>query len=252
MINGPLAPFGMRELNRQRTQTPEGRIMAGGYQPFSDRTEASRRLAAELVKRNYDAPLVFALPRGGVPVAVEVARALDAPLDLILVRKIGAPGNPEVALAAIVEGDPPERVVNEEVFNRSGADPAYLERETERQVAELQRRRERYLGDRGRSDAHGKTAIVVDDGIATGATMKAALIALRRWGAARVVVAIPVAPVSEIPVLREIADEVICLFADPQFRGVGGAYADFHQLTDEETVGYLRNACNLPRVGGPV
>ena len=210
--------------------------------PFSNRDDAGRRLAQELVSRGFDAPVVFALPRGGVPVAAEVAEALGAPLDLILVRKIGAPRNPEVALAAIVEGDPPERVVNEEVMLRSGADVAYLERETERQTAEMKRRRERYIGNRARVDARGRTAIVVDDGLATGATMKAALIALRRWGAARVVVAVPVAPASEIPALHEFADEVVCLFADPQFRGVGGAYADFQQLTDEETIGYLRRA----------
>jgi erythromycin esterase-like protein/predicted phosphoribosyltransferase/predicted alpha/beta-hydrolase family hydrolase len=228
--------------------------MADGRLPFADRGDAGRRLAAELVKRSFDAPLVFALPRGGVPVAAEVAEALGAPLDLILVRKIGAPRNPEVALAAIVEGDPPERVVNEEVMLRSGADQAYLERETERQAAEMQRRRERYLGQRRRIDAKGKTAIVVDDGLATGATMKAALVALRRWGAARLVVAVPVAPASEIPALREVADDVVCLVADPYFRGVGGAYADFHQLTDEETIGYLRRAWTLAgdTVAGPV
>ena len=216
--------------------------MAEGRLQFSSRDDAGRRLATELVKRNFDEPVVFALPRGGVPVAAEIAEALGAPLDLIMVRKIGAPRHPEVALAAIVEGDPPERVLNEEVMRRSGADQAYLEQETARQVAEMQRRRERYLGNRRRVDVKGKTAIVVDDGLATGATMKAALIALRRWGAARIVVAVPVAPASELPSLRELADEVFCIFADPQFRGVGGAYADFHQLTDEETIGYLRRA----------
>lgn len=216
--------------------------MKQGHLPFANRDDAGRRLAAELVKRSFDAPLVFALPRGGVPVAAEVAEALGTPLDLIFVRKIGAPRNPEVALAAIVEGDPPERIVNEEVMLRSGADQDYLEQETKRQIAEMQRRRRRYLGDRERGDPRGRTAIVVDDGLATGATMKAALTALRRWGASRVVVAVPVAPVSEIPALQEIADEVICLVADPYFRGVGGAYADFHQLSDEETIGYLRRS----------
>ena len=214
---------------------------------FSNREDAGRQIAAELLKQSYEDPVVFALPRGGVPVAAEVAEALGAPLDLILVRKIGAPRNPEVALAAIVEGDPPERVLNEEVMRLSGADEAYLERETERQSAEMQRRRERYLGTRDRTDITGKTAIVVDDGLATGATMKAALIALKRWGAARVIVAVPVAPASEIPALRELAHEVICLVADPHFRGVGGAYADFHQLSDEETVGYLRRAWTVTR-----
>ncbi|MDJ0640390.1 MAG: erythromycin esterase family protein [Paracoccaceae bacterium] len=217
---------------------------------FSNRGDAGRRLATELLKHSFDAPVVYALPRGGVPVGAEIAEALGAPLDLILVRKVGAPGNPEVALAAIVEGDPPERVVNDEVMRISGADEAYLARETERQTAEMSRRRERYLGKRGRTDAKGRTAIVVDDGLATGATMKAALIALRRWGAARVVVAVPVAPASEIPVLRELADEVICLVADPWFRGVGGAYADFHQLSDEETVGYLRRAWTVAETAG--
>lgn len=216
--------------------------MAEQRLPFASREDAGRRLAAELLERRIDAPVVFALPRGGVPVAAEIAEALGAPLDLILVRKIGAPRDPEVALAAIVEGDPPERVVNEEVMRRSGADQGYLEREIARETAEMQRRRERYLGHRHRADARGRTAIVVDDGLATGATMKAALIALRRRGAARIVVAVPVAPASAIPALREIADEVVCLVADPQFRGVGGAYADFHQLTDEETIGYLRRA----------
>lgn len=209
---------------------------------FSDREDAGRRLAAELLKQTYDAPVVFALPRGGLPVAAGIAEALGAPLELILVRKIGAPRNPELALAAIVEGDPPERVLNEGVMRLSGADETYLERETERQTAEMSRRRERYLGKRRRIDARGKSAIVVDDGVATGATMKAALTALRRQGAKRLVVAVPVAPASEVPVLRELADEVICLVADPYFRGVGGAYADFHQLSDDETVSYLRRA----------
>lgn len=216
--------------------------MEEGRFPFADRNEAGRRLAAEVLKRAFNAPAVFALPRGGVPVGAEVAKALGVPLDLVLVRKIGAPHNPELALAAIVEGDPPERVVNEEVMQLSGADETYLEREIERQTAELRRRRELYLGGRGRSDVRGKTAIVVDDGVATGATMKAALSALRRWGAARLAVALPVAPAGEIPALQAIADEVICLFPDPHFHGVGGAYADFHQLSDEETIGYLRRA----------
>jgi putative phosphoribosyl transferase len=224
--------------------------MAEGRFPFENRDDAGRRLASELIKRSFDAPVVFALPRGGVPVAAEIAEALGAPLDLILVRKIGAPRHPEVALAALVEGDPPERVVNEEVMRRSGADQTYLDQETERQAAEMQRRRERYLGNRRRLDAKDKTAIVVDDGLATGATMKAALIALRRWAAARVIVAVPVAPASEIPALQELADEVICLVADPQFRGVGGAYADFHQLTDEETIGYLRRAWTVAETVG--
>lgn len=216
--------------------------MATSPFPFQDRTDAGRRLAVELAKRSIDNPVVYALPRGGVPVAVEVAEALGAPLDLIIARKIGAPFNPEVALAAVVEGEPPETVINEDVMRRSGADEAYLERERAREIEEMKRRRARYVGDRPRISPKGKTAIVIDDGLATGATMKAALVALRRQGAAKVIVAVPVAPASEIPALQEVADEVVCLFADPHFRGVGAAYADFHQLTDEETIGYLRRA----------
>ncbi len=167
--------------------------------PFASREDAGRRRAAELPEPRIDAPVVFALSRGGVPVAAGIAEALGAPRDS------------EVARAAIVEGDPPERVVNEEVMRRSGADQGHLHRETARETAEMQRRRDRCLGH-------------------------------RRRGAARIVVAVPVAPASGIPALREIADEVVCLVADPEFRGVGGASAHFHQLTDEETTGYLRRA----------
>lgn len=210
--------------------------------PFADRTDAGRRIAAALAKRTIENPAVYALPRGGVPVAVEVAETLGAPLDLVLVRKIGAPGHPEVALAAVVEGEPPQMVINEEVKHRSGATETYLTGERDQQIQEMLRRRVRYLGARSRVDPAGHTAIVVDDGLATGATMKAAITALRRQGAKRVIAAVPVAPASEIPALEAIADEVVCLAAPPHFRGVGGAYRDFHQLSDEETIGHLRRA----------
>ncbi|GEM_PF-9658 len=212
---------------------------------FTDRQDAGRKLAAELVQKSYESPVVYALPRGGVPVAAEVAESLGAPLDLVLVRKIGAPGNPEVALAAIVEGEPPQMVINEEVMRRSGADEAYLTRTRDRELAEMHRRRARYLGDRPRIAPAGHTAIIVDDGLATGATMKAAIAALRRQGAQKVVAAIPIAPESEVDALAAIADEVICLLPARAFRGVGGAYQDFHQLSDEETIGYLRRAWSV-------
>lgn len=216
--------------------------MTESFHVFADRQDAGRRLAARLAEKGYDDPVVYALPRGGVPVAAEVAKALGAPLDLILVRKIGAPANPEVALAAIVEGDPPQMVVNEDVLRRSGASADYLERTRARELAEMQRRRARYLGDRARLSPAGRTAIVVDDGLATGATMKAAITALRRLGARRVVAAVPVAPSSALPELSGLADDVVCLVADPAFRGVGAAYRDFHQLSDEETIGCLRRS----------
>ena len=195
--------------------------------------------------------MVYALPRGGVPVAAEVARALGAPLDLILVRKIGAPGAPEVALGAIVDGANPQTVINEDVRRRSGADDAWLERARARELAELERRRAEYLGDRPQVDPSGRTAVIVDDGLATGATMKAALIAIRRLGAAKVVVAIPVAPAEALADIEGEADLVVCLRSESRFRGVGGFYDDFHQLTDEETVGLLREAWSEAVHGAP-
>ncbi len=189
-----------------------------------------------------DRPVVYALPRGGVPVALEIARALHAPLDLVLVRKIGAPGAPEVALGAVVEGEQPQTVINEDVGRISGATDIFLERARERELLELERRRTRYLGDRPRLDPAGRTAIVVDDGLATGATAQAALIAIKRRGAARIVLAIPAAPEEALAALRQHADLVVCLHPVRRFNGVGAFYSDFHQLTDEETVGLLRQA----------
>jgi len=189
-----------------------------------------------------DRPVVYALPRGGVPVAVEIARALRAPLDLVLVRKIGAPGAPEVALGAVVEGENPQTVINEEVRRASGAEDAFLERARQRELVELERRRAHYLGDRPRMDPAGCTAIIVDDGLATGATAKAALIAIKRQGAARTVLAVPAAPEQTLADMREHADLIVCLHAAKRFQGVGAFYSDFHQLTDEETVGLLRQS----------
>ncbi len=209
---------------------------------FADRSDAGRQLAARLLPLVLHKPVVYALPRGGVPVALEIARLLRAPLDLILVRKIGAPGAPELALGAIVDGANPQTVINEEVRRRSGADDIFLERARERELVELERRRVRYLGNRKQVNAAGHTAIIVDDGLATGATMKAAIIAMKRQGADKVCVAIPVAPVEALAPIEEQADLVICLHPAENFHGVGAFYDDFHQLTDEETVGLLRQS----------
>lgn len=214
--------------------------MGDSFLTFMDRDDAGRQLADQLEPMAFIRPVVYALPRGGVPVAVEVARRLNAPLDLVLVRKIGAPANPEVALAAVVEGTPPQTVINEDVKRLSGADDAFLERARAEKLAELEQRRLRYMGDRPRIDPSGRTAIVVDDGLATGATMKAALIALKRQGAQEIVVALPVAPVQALAEIAELADNVVCLNPARHFRGVGGFFRDFHQLTDEETIGLLR------------
>lgn len=209
---------------------------------FKDRTDAGRQLGERVASMGLDKPYIFALPRGGVPVAVEVANRLGAPLDLILVRKIGAPGNPEVALGAIVENSHRQVVINESILRLSGADDAYLARAQAEQTVELERRKKKYLGNRRRLDPSGQTAVVVDDGLATGATMKAALIALRRNGAARIVVALPVAPQSAITDLADYADNIVCLNPAIEFFGVGGFYRDFHQLSDEETIALINQS----------
>jgi predicted phosphoribosyltransferase len=209
---------------------------------FSDRTDAGRRLAARLTELQLDSPLVYALPRGGVPVAVEVARALHAPLDLLIVRKIGAPGYPEVAMGAVVDGDHPQLILNDDVFAATGRDTEGLERARLAELAEIERRRNRYLGDRAPLDPAGRTVVIVDDGLATGATAKAALAGLRRMKAGRMVVAVPVAPAETLRELRTLADDLIVLETPLEFWAIGQFYRDFHQLTDAETVRLLEQA----------
>ena len=206
---------------------------------FLDRADAGRKLAARLLALGLEHPVIYALPRGGVPVGLEVAKALKAPLDLILVRKIGAPGRPELALAAVVDGDSPQLVVNEEVATATGAGAGFLKTALRRELQEIERRRTLYLAGRQHVSPANRTAIVVDDGAATGATAKAALQALRRQGAARVVLAVPVAPLETLETMRAEADNVVCLETPQPFYGVGAFYDDFHQLTDEETVALL-------------
>jgi putative phosphoribosyl transferase len=185
---------------------------------------------------------VLALPRGGVPVALEVAQALKAPLDLVLVRKIGAPMQPELAVAAVVDGATPHLAVNEEIRRLCGVDDAYLEAEKTRQLAEIERRRALYLGGRAPRPVAGRTAIVVDDGIATGATMRAALLGVRAAGPRQVVMAVPVAPAEAIEELAPLTDETVCLQTPSPFGAVGMFYANFRQIADEEVVEILKRA----------
>lgn len=206
---------------------------------FADRAEAGRLLARELVARDYPDPVVLALPRGGVPVAAEVADALNAPLDLVLVRKIGVPRQPELALAAVVDGDHPEVVVNEDVRRHAGVGDDEFEELKADELVELERRREHYLRGRARVPVRDRTAIVIDDGIATGATVRAALLALRRARPAQLVLAVPVAPPDTVRMLRDEVDDLVCLETPRWFGAIGAFYRDFRQTSDQEVVDLL-------------
>ncbi|MBV8094675.1 MAG: phosphoribosyltransferase [Acetobacteraceae bacterium] len=209
---------------------------------FADRHDAGRRLAAALARFKDARPLVLALPRGGVPVGFEIAQALQAPLDVLLVRKIGAPGHRELGIGAVVDGAEPQVVMNEELARMVGASPAYIEAEVQRQLHEIDRVRQLFRGTQPPMSAEGRTAIVVDDGIATGGTARAALRALKRLRPFRRILAVPVAAPDSIEALSTEADEIICLAAPRYFRAVGEWYDDFRQTSDEEVIGLLREA----------
>jgi putative phosphoribosyl transferase len=213
-----------------------------GAQPgrFADRSDAGRQLAARLLPLAGENPLVLGLPRGGVPVAEEVATLLGARLEILAVRKLGAPHNPEYGIGAIAEG--PTKVLDQEALALLAIDNGTLRHIVERESAELERRVEAYRGDRPRPSLRDRTAIVVDDGVATGVTDTAALRAARREGPRRLVLAVPVCAPDSLARLREEADEVVCLVAPPQLRGVGEWYADFGQVSDAEVVVALERA----------
>jgi len=207
---------------------------------FVDREDAGQRLAAALAQRFQGKDIVvYALPRGGVPVAAPVAAALGAPLDLMLVRKIGAPFQPEVAMGAIADGVRPVVMRNEDVIAAAGVSEAQFEQVRTREAKELARRRAAYLSGRARQDPRGRVAIVVDDGVATGATMRAALRALRAQEPARLVLATPVAATDTLEGLRTEADEIVCLEAHADFGAIGYFYRDFDQLDDATVIALL-------------
>jgi len=207
---------------------------------FKDRTEAGRKLAKALAAYKDQHPVILALPRGGVPVAAEVAATLHAPLDLILVRKIGVPIQPELAMGAVVDGGAPIIVRNEDVIRLAGIDETEFKAICDSELAEIERRRQRYLGSRERSDVAGRIAIVIDDGIATGATIRAALRATRMRNPKKLVLAVPVAPTDNLAALHSDADEVVCLEDYEFFEAIGLYYANFNQVTDEEVIEMLK------------
>jgi putative phosphoribosyl transferase len=208
--------------------------------PFIDRVDAGRRLADRLHHLRDEDVVVLGLPRGGVPVAFEVARALGAPLDVILVRKLGVPYQPELAMGAVGEGD--VLVLNEDVVRRAHVSEAELAELERRARTELERRGSRFRGDRLPLALAGRTAVLVDDGIATGATARAACQVAKAQGAARVVLAVPVCSPDRVAGLRAEVDELVCLETPRWFFGVGQFYADFRQTSDEEVVDLLRQA----------
>ncbi len=212
---------------------------------FGDRRDAGRRLAKELVKASLSRPVVLGVPRGGVVVAYEVAKGLRAPLDVVISRKIGAPDNPELAIGAVAQDG--SVVTDSAIVNMLGVSESYLREEAARQLAEIERRLARYRLGQPAVDLTGVTAVVVDDGIATGATVLAALRGLRSAKPSRLVLAIPVAPPEAIGRLSKEADDVVCLATPEPFYAVGQFYRHFQQTSDEEVVELLERT--RPRKG---
>ncbi len=213
-----------------------------GPEKFTDRHDAGRQLAAALTGFKGADTVVLALPRGGVPVGFEVAATLGAPLDVALVRKISAPGYPELGIGAVVDGSEPHLVLNEGVLATIHVEPDYIEAEKNRQLEEIERRRKLYRGERPALGLKGRIVLLVDDGIATGGTVRAVLRALSETGVARLVLAVPVAPRAVLEEMRGDTDEIVCLSTPEPFYAVGSHYDDFTQTSDREVVELLRRS----------
>ena len=206
---------------------------------FTDRAVAGQMLARRLMSYAHANVLVLGIPRGGVPVAKEVADALGAPLDVIVVRKLGAPGQPELSIGAVVDGDHPRAIFNQDLIEHLGVSDEYIEAEITRQLREVNRRETSYRAGRSKIPLAGKTVIVIDDGIATGSSVQAALRGIRRQKPRRLVLATPVASPESIEALRSDADEIVCLEAPEDFFAVGQFYRDFRQVSDDQVKAIL-------------
>jgi putative phosphoribosyl transferase len=209
---------------------------------FADRAEAGALLAEEVARLGLADPLVLALPRGGVPVAAAIAWRLNAPLDVVLVRKLGAPGEPELAIGAVADGGAPVTVLNDRSVAALGVEPAYIEAETARELSVIEERRRAYAGLRPNASPAGRAAIVVDDGVATGMTMQVALRSVRSLRPGRLVAAMPVASEDALALLRNEADDVVCLSAPRRFLSVGSFYRSFEQVIEEDVARLLGEA----------
>jgi len=207
--------------------------------PFSNRTEAGRKLAKALAFYKEQHPVILALPRGGAPVAAEIAAALEAPLDLVLVRKIGVPFQPELAMGAVIDGQEPLVVRNEQVIRMAEINESEFDAIRDRELEEIERRRKLYLGNRPHPEVAGQTVIIVDDGIATGATIRVALRAIRMRKPRKLILAVPVAPTQSLDELRTEADEIVCLEDYDDFGAIGLYYSDFRQISDAEVIKLL-------------
>ena len=209
---------------------------------FADREDAGRQLADALDGLRLDDPVVLALPRGGVPVASIVAERLRAPLDLLLSRKIGAPGEPEFAIGAVVDGGAPAIVLHDETIARLGISKRYVDAEIARQLATIADRRRLYIGESAAVPLAGRDIVIVDDGIATGATVEAAIQAVRQSKVRQIILAVPVAPASAIDRLRSAVDRIVCPATPRYFGAVGAHYDDFRQISDDEVKRLMADA----------
>lgn len=217
---------------------------------FRDRKAAGQQLASALAAYRDSDAVVLALPRGGVPVAAEIASSLQAPLGLLIVRKLGVPRQPELAMGAVVYAEPPVVVRNEAILAMAQVSAAEFQAVLDRELAEAQRRIKRYMGERKQPPIAGRLVILVDDGIATGASMRAAVRALRDLGPRGIVIAVPVAAPSTIDELRPEVDDLVCIEAPADLGAIGYYYADFSQVSDEEVIEVLGGFDRAP-AGGP-